>query len=84
MGIKCPKCKSTNTEASGPGRMLCNACAYSWKPYKHRGKKMVNVGDGIFSSRRKAMPGSKTEIVGDNVFGKKRVKKKRKKSFSRI
>lgn len=80
MGTKCPKCKSTNTEAEQPGVMYCNNCSHSWKPYKHRGKKMKTVGDGILTTRKKVMPGAKTERIGDGIlFPKKRVKKTRRK-----
>jgi hypothetical protein len=80
MGIKCPKCNSTNTKALKPGKMLCHSCAYSWKPYKHRGKLMKAVGDDILFPRKRIMPGAKTETIGDGIlFPKVRVKKKRRK-----
>lgn len=76
MGIKCPKCKSTDTTSTDVGRMHCRNCAHSWKPYKHRGKKMKVVGDGITTRIKTVMPGSKTETIGDGIiFPIKRVKK---------
>ncbi|VVB74689.1 Uncharacterised protein [Candidatus Tiddalikarchaeum anstoanum] len=83
MGIKCPKCKSTNTEKESPGVMSCKDCSHSWKPYKHRGKKFRTSGDGILTPIRKVMPGAKTRTIGDGIlYPKKRVKKARKKKFS--
>ena len=80
MGIKCPKCGSTNTIATGVGKMFCRNCSRAWKPYKHRGKKMKTIGDGFITPKRKVMPGAKTKLVGDDfITPKKRVKKKRKK-----
>ena len=76
MGKKCPKCGSSDTFASGPNKMLCNFCAHSWRPYKHAGKKMKVVGDGIISERKRIMPGAKTERVGDSFVFPKKSKKK--------
>jgi len=83
MGIKCPKCKKSNTKAISPGKMICDNCSHSWKPYAHRGKKMKVVGDGIITTKRRVMPGSKTRVIGDGIITRKvRVKKvKRKKSL---
>jgi len=79
MRIKCPKCKSSNTTSPESGNMHCRDCSYSWKPYKHRGKKMKTVGDGFITSKKKVMPGAKTEVIGDGIiFPKKRVKKSKK------
>lgn len=83
MGIKCPKCKSNDTKASSPGKMFCYNCSNSWKPYKHLNKKMKYVGDGVFTERKRVIPGAKTETIGDGIFTKKRrVKKVKKESFS--
>jgi len=83
MGIKCPKCNSVDTASVEVEKMHCKNCAYSWKPYKHRGKKMKMIGDGLLTTRRKIMPGSKTRVVGDGIlFPKKRVKKVRRKKES--
>ncbi|MBN2331288.1 MAG: hypothetical protein JXC85_05735 [Candidatus Aenigmarchaeota archaeon] len=80
MGIKCPRCKSSQTQASEPGKMFCRSCSYSWKPYKHRGKKMRTIGDGLIFPRKKVMPGARTQTIGDGlIFPKKRVKKPKKK-----
>ena len=82
MGRKCTKCKSTNTSSPEPGEMWCKSCGHSWRPYKHRGKKMKMVGDGILTERKRIMPGAKTERIGDDIITKKkRVKKKKKKDF---
>ena len=79
MGIKCPKCKSINTERNN-FEMICNNCAHSWKPYKHRGKKMKRIGDGIVFPKKRIMPGAKTKTIGDGIlFPKKRIKKTKKK-----
>ena len=76
MGIKCPKCKSTNTKADYPGKMVCYNCSHSWKPYKHRGKKTKIIGDGILTPRKRIVPGAKTTKVGDGILTPiKRVKK---------
>lgn len=80
--VSCPKCKSSNTVSYEPGKMHCRSCSHSWKPYKHRGKKMKMVGDGILTERKRVMPGAKTERVGDGfIFEKKRVKKKKRTNF---
>jgi len=81
MGIKCPRCGSRETHAIGPGRMLCDECSKAWKPSPHVGRKMITVGDGIFSPRRKVMPRAKTEKTGNAVFGWKRTRKTRKKNM---
>jgi len=64
MGIKCPRCKSSNTEAYKPNVMLCKNCSYSWKPKSSVGKKMEIVGDGILTPVRKVLKGAKTEARG--------------------
>ena len=77
--IKCPRCKSANTISTEVGKMYCINCAHSWKPYKHRGKRMKVVGDGILTAKKRVMPGSKSETIGDGIlFAKKRVRKTRK------
>jgi transposase-like protein len=79
MGKKCPRCKSSNTEASAPKKMFCKDCGHEWTPYKHSGKKMKLIGDGFITSRKRIMPGARTRTVGDGIlFAKKRVKKIRK------
>lgn len=76
MTKKCPKCEETNTEAYAPRKMFCKSCGHEWTPYKHSGKKMKIVGDGIFTQRKKFMPGAKTKVIGDGLFfPKKRIKK---------
>ena len=80
MGIECPRCGSIKTVAKATGKMFCENCAYSWRPYKHRGKKMKPIGDGIIYPKRRVMPGAKTTTVGDGIiWPKKRVKKTRRK-----
>ena len=78
MGIICLKCGSTNTISREPGKMWCRDCGREWTPYKHRGKKMKIVGDGILTTRRKVIPGAKTRVIGDDIITRKRRIKKTK------
>jgi len=83
MGKKCPRCKSTNTYAHAPREMYCENCGHEWKPYKHSGKKMKVIGDGVVYPRKRVMPGAKTRTIGDGIlFPKRRVKKTRRKERS--
>jgi hypothetical protein len=83
MGIKCPKCNHSDTRSSEPGRMHCHYCGHSWKPYKHRGKRIKVIGDGILYPIRRVIPGAKTKVIGDGIiFPKKRVKKVRSRRTS--
>lgn len=83
MAKKCPRCGSLKTEASAPRKMFCKECGHEWIPYKHSGKKMKIVGDGILSPRKRIMPGAKTRTIGDGILlPKKRVNKVRKNPFN--
>jgi len=78
MGIKCPKCKKTNTESHTPGKMWCKFCSYEWKPSTVRGKKYKKWGNILIGEKR-YLPSAKTQTEYGILGGKRRVKKPKKK-----